>query len=129
MRSTPFLLSLGLILSLICGGAAVPDEGPSDRHRLMERKLVATQQILTSLTREDYAAMQSAADDLLELARQQWTTDESPRYRAHLKDFWITLEGVSEAAEEKKLDGATLAYVQMTISCVKCHKYLRQPVE
>ncbi|MFG0294870.1 MAG: hypothetical protein ACF8PG_03105 [Maioricimonas sp. JB045] len=129
MSETRMLLCALLLVTLTCGGVAVPDDGPADRHRLMERKLVAAQKILTSLAREDYAAMQSAADDLQELARQQWTTDESPRYRAHLKDFWVTLDGVSEAAAEKNLDGATLAYVQMTISCVKCHKYLRQPAE
>lgn len=29
-------------------------------------------------------------------------------------------------AQEQNGDGATLAYVQMTLSCVKCHKYLRK---
>jgi hypothetical protein len=29
------------------------------------------------------------------------------------------------AAEDKNLDGATLAYTQLAISCVQCHKIVR----
>ena len=40
----------------------------------------------------------------------------------------LTLEDyalVAEKARQKNLDGATLAYVRMTIQCVKCHEYTR----
>jgi hypothetical protein len=29
------------------------------------------------------------------------------------------------AAENENLDGATLAYLQLTLSCVNCHKVVR----
>jgi hypothetical protein len=29
-------------------------------------------------------------------------------------------------AKDKNLDGAALAYVQLTMSCVNCHKYVRE---
>ena len=29
-------------------------------------------------------------------------------------------------ATEKNLDGAALAYVEMTLTCVKCHKHVRE---
>jgi hypothetical protein len=33
--------------------------------------------------------------------------------------------GVEKAAKEKRIDGATLEYMDMTMSCVECHKYAR----
>ncbi|MCL6644623.1 MAG: hypothetical protein K6U88_06545, partial [Dehalococcoidia bacterium] len=35
------------------------------------------------------------------------------------------VDAVSAAAKQKNLDGASLAYMQMTLNCVRCHKYLR----
>ena len=34
-------------------------------------------------------------------------------------------EKLEKSAKDKRLDGATLAYVDMTLSCVECHKYVR----
>lgn len=127
------LIVLTCMLSMSAGAlsplsAADPDSA-TRKAKLMERKLAASQDILASLAREDFTRMSAAADELLGLAKQQWIDDESPQYRSQLKDFWIILEGVKESAAEKNLDGATLGYVQMTISCVRCHKFLRDKVE
>jgi hypothetical protein len=29
-------------------------------------------------------------------------------------------------AKDKNIDGATLAYLRLTMNCVNCHKYVRQ---
>lgn len=93
--------------------------------KIMEKKLQFSQAILAGVVKEDYARISANADRLLELAKTQWVQDETPEYRSQLKDFWIVIEGLESSAEEKSGDGTTLAYVQMTLSCVKCHKYLR----
>lgn len=93
---------------------------------LMERKLARAQNILSAIAREDYAKLAENADELRKLAEKQWIEKETPEYRAQLKDFWVVLEGIRASADEKDIDGATLAYMQMTLSCVRCHKYLRK---
>ena len=35
-------------------------------------------------------------------------------------------ELVIEKAKAKSIDGATLAYVEMTVTCVRCHQYTRE---
>ena len=40
-------------------------------------------------------------------------------------EFRRIVDKMQKAAKEKRLDGATLAYVDMTMSCVECHKYAR----
>jgi hypothetical protein len=100
-------------------GAETPDKP------LMERKLEHSQAVLSALAREDFDALGDNADALLKLSEEQWISRDTPEYRAQLKDFWVVLEGIKTAADEENLDGATLAYVQMTLTCVRCHKYLR----
>jgi hypothetical protein len=47
-------------------------------------------------------------------------------YQTQLQVFRFASNELVRLAEEKNLDGASLAYTQMTISCVNCHKFLRQ---
>lgn len=101
------------------------DPEPAEKP-IMERKLDHAQAVLTALAREDFDALGTNADALLTLSEEQWISRDSPEYRAQLKDFWVVLEGIKTAADQENLDGATLAYVQMTLSCVRCHKYLRE---
>ena len=93
---------------------------------LMERKLERSQALLSDLAREDFDALGANADALLALSEEEWISRDTPEYKAQLKDFWVVLEGIKTAADDKNLDGATLSYVQMTITCVRCHKYLRE---
>jgi hypothetical protein len=102
-----------------------PPPKPSASRELMARKLAHAQGVLSALATEDYGKMSENAEELLKLAEKQWIAVDTPEYRSHLKDFWIVADGIRSSAAEKNVDGATLAYVQMTISCVKCHKYLR----
>ena len=36
------------------------------------------------------------------------------------------LDRIESIAKAKNIDGATLAYVQLTVNCVNCHKYVRE---
>lgn len=120
--ATPILL-FAIMASMCNLGVA------EDRDKIMAQKLAASQSILAAIATEDFSMLEKNADLLLGLAKQEWMESPTPEYRAHLKDFWITLEGISDKANAKDIDGATLGYVQMTLSCVKCHKYLRGSAE
>jgi len=122
------LASLCLFLLIVSVGSAEDKADPATA-KIMEQKLRLSQAILAGVVKEDYPAISTNADRLLELAKVQWVRNETPEYREQLKDFWIVLEGVKSAAEDKSGDGVTLAYVQMTLTCVKCHKYLRSPLK
>ncbi len=122
------LASLFLFLLIVSVGSAEDKADPATA-KIMEQKLRLSQAILAGVVKEDYPAISTNADRLLELAKVQWIRNETPEYRVQLKDFWIVLEGVKSAAEDKSGDGVTLAYVQMTLTCVKCHKYLRSPLK
>lgn len=121
------VLATALIIVLgIAWGIGADDVTPADgKQSVMEQKLSHAQGILSGLAKEDFAAISRESTELLALAQQQWIEHDTPEYRGQLKDFWITLEGIDASAKAKNLDGATLGYMQLTLSCVKCHKYLR----
>jgi hypothetical protein len=40
--------------------------------------------------------------------------------------FRRTADTLSKYAKDKNIDGAALTYVELTLSCVKCHKHVRE---
>ena len=43
-----------------------------------------------------------------------------------VREFQRLSDEMDRKAKEKTIDGATLAYLRLTMNCVNCHKYVRQ---
>jgi cytochrome c556 len=50
---------------------------------------------------------------------------QTPEYSQRSAEFRRAADALTEAARKRNLDGATLAYVDVTTKCVSCHKYVR----
>src|SRR5688572_525894 len=95
--------------------------------QLMADKLVNAQKILEALAVGDYDKMAKHADNLQQLANQaEWVAYKTNRYDLHSNEFRRAAETIVKRAKEKNLDGATLAYMDLTMSCVRCHQYVRE---
>lgn len=117
----------GLVLWLgIASLAASQQPVKLSRAELMKQKLQASEKILEGLALEDYDAIlqQSQRISLLTL-EESWNVLQTVDYRRESEEFRRAVDAVSTAAKQKNLDGAALAYMQMTLNCVRCHKYLR----
>ena len=94
--------------------------------QFMHRKLEHSQKVLEGIVVEDFDLIEKNARSLTLLSQAaQWQILPSAEYRQHSEDFRRTTETLAKAAREKNLDGAALAYVQLTLDCVNCHKYVR----
>ena len=51
---------------------------------------------------------------------------EAEEYIQRSTDFRRSLEKLTQAAKQKNLDGASLAYIDVTIKCLQCHEYIRK---
>ena len=92
----------------------------------MRVKLRHAQQVLEGLTLEDYDLISENADKMSLLSSAtQWQVIQSPEYVRRSGEFRRATDALAAAAKNKNLDGATLAYVRMTMRCVDCHKYVR----
>ncbi len=107
------------------------DKQPTPRlpagHALMRAKLKHSQAVLEGLALGDYKAIARSADELVQISRaaEFLTAYKSREYAVQVNIFRRAAETVSKKAKDKNLDGVTLAYMDMTMTCLKCHQYTR----
>ena len=93
---------------------------------VMQRKLSHAQKVLEGLAKEDYDAIRTGSDGLIACVRDaSWRINDTDKYLLFSDNFRRSVEGLQKAAKDKKIDAAALAYVDMTLACVKCHRYMR----
>jgi hypothetical protein len=95
---------------------------------LMQEKLKDAQSVLGSVAIGDFAAIEKSAKHLVELSNvTNWYSRQSPEYDLFLNGFRRNAQALAKSAGDKNLEAASLAFVQLTLDCVSCHKYLRVP--
>lgn len=117
-----------IVAALAGSGAADDKPKPSTPKRpsVMQRKLAHAQKVLEALALEDFDKMRTSATDLQECAREtSWMVSTKPNYKTYSNDFVRHLEALKAAAKKRNTDAAALAYVEMTLTCVKCHQFVR----
>jgi hypothetical protein len=128
-KSLTILTTLVLITSMFGvhptrGGDGQPNDKAGSLW--MKQKLAASQNILAGLTKADYVAIEKNAQSMIVVGYlEKWIRADTPGYQTMLRDFDYANKTLALAAREKNLDGATVAYLQLTLSCVNCHKIVR----
>jgi hypothetical protein len=97
-----------------------------DLSAFMRLKLDHSQKVLEGLVVEDFKLIAHHSNQMALLVQDEnWMVLQTPEYRHYSADFQMIANRLTEAAREENLDGAALAYVDLTMSCVNCHKYTR----
>lgn len=92
----------------------------------MKKKLEYSETILVGLANGDYDSIGKTARSMNSLNQmEKWVRSSLPEYRAQLQIFQNANQQMVRMADDENLDGAALAYVQLTLSCVNCHKIVR----
>jgi len=133
-----FRFSVIAVASLVLGVAAfVAQPGPAvdaapvlqekpGAKRFMRAKLEASQTILEGLVTENFEQVSNGARKMIVMSKAaEWQVIQGPIYSQHSAEFQRAGERLVKQAKEKNLEGATLAYMQLTMNCVTCHKYVR----
>jgi hypothetical protein len=121
------LAAAALALLLVGLPALCKEDKPSKVPELMQKKLKHSQKLLEALAVNDFASLASHGEELFALSKEvEWKVIKTPRYELYSDQFQSNCEDLVKQAKDKNLDGAALAYVQLTLSCVKCHKYVRE---
>lgn len=102
------------------------DTEPDQVAAFMRAKLDHSTHVLESLAIEDYEMMAKAAQDLA-LASQasSWQVLQTEEYARQSGDFRRACISLRDAAKAKNLDAAALAWMDVTLKCVQCHRYVR----
>ncbi len=119
-------------LGVVSAVAAIQPPNPQnaiqpDTKKFMVQKLEYSKAIVEGLTMEDYPQIAKAAQGLMLLSQEaDWNVLTTPKYLNSSSEFRETVSRLRDAGDEKNLDGALLAYLEVTLSCVRCHKQLRE---
>lgn len=99
----------------------------ADAKAFMRAKLEHTKDIVEGLALENFGAIGDHADKLMLLSLEtNWKTFQTEEYLDLSEEFRDSADRLRTAAREKNLDGSTLAYFEVTLNCVRCHKYVRK---
>lgn len=117
-----------LFLILLGGQAPMPVQAQNKEvTKLMAEKLKNSQKLLEGIAIGDFAKITSSAEELIQLTRtEEWFMLKTPRYEMHSNEFRRSAETLIQKAKSKNIDGTTLAFFDMTMSCVRCHQYVRE---
>ncbi|MBM4074171.1 MAG: hypothetical protein FJ267_00830 [Planctomycetes bacterium] len=109
------------------GTKKVPDaKRDLDQSTFMRRKLEASSQILEGLTTEDSALVIKGAKSLVEMSSaEKFQVQNNMMYRQFSNEFLRTAQGLVEAAEKDNFDASALKWIDTTMKCMECHKYVR----
>jgi len=106
--------------------ADTPATQPDQVAGFMRAKLAHSQNVLEGLTVEDYDLIDKGAQQLsLASEAASWQVLLTEDYARHSADFRRSCDGLRKAARDRNLDGAVLAWMDVTLKCVQCHKYVR----
>ncbi len=106
-----------------------PQPGKADPKKptVMQRKLLHAQRWLEGLALNDVDRIRTGAAELRLCAKEaSWQVLKTPQYEVYSNDFGRQLERMEAAAKAKNVDAAALAYVEVTLTCVKCHQHVRE---
>lgn len=139
MRTTRLTSVVAIAVALAAGHAPSQDKkkGPpaapkppdpkSAQAKLMAEKLKHAQRLLDGLATNDFGKITKSADELLIISKTaEFLAHKSREYELHTNSFRRALEEITKKAKEKNLEGATLGYVDMTLTCVRCHQHTRE---
>ncbi len=118
----------GVLMSRPPLAAQEPSGGdkPNDVSIFMRAKLGHAQLVMEGLALADYDLIARGSHDLA-LASQasSWEVLQTEDYARQSREFRRACESLRSAAKDKNLDGAALAWMEVTLKCIQCHKYVR----
>ncbi len=125
---------IGTFLLFLVGASAIVgfQDQPMQKNAssFMQRKLDASRQIVEGLAIEDFDKISRAAQDLMLLSHEaDWNVIQTEPYFRMSGEFRGAAERLRDSANASQLDSATLAYFEVTLNCVRCHRYIRQKVQ
>lgn len=141
-RRYPFPMNLQTVIAVIAAVAiavlatqdldAAGQDSAAEGNRLafqseaMILKMMQAQVMLEGLALGDYERIRTSAEELRRLSIDaQWGMGQSRDYGAYGEEFRTALNRIIEQTEAKNLEGATLHFNQVVMTCVQCHKAIR----
>jgi len=92
----------------------------------MERKMQYSQELLRGLATKDFQKIETNAKQMRLISKVEgFVRGGKEPYRTQLRTFQRVCDNMITQADQENLPGVTLAFNQLTVSCVNCHETIR----
>ena len=110
----------------VCAAIRAQDTAVDDVAVFMRAKLDHSKNVLEGLALADFDLIARGAQEL-SLASQEssWHVLQTEDYARLSAEFRRSCDSLRSAAKAENLDGAVLAWMEVTQKCVQCHRYIR----
>jgi hypothetical protein len=121
-------VAIGRLLLSQTSSSSQPQTKMSPTQLFMRLKMEPAKLILEGIATENYDLIASSAQQVQLLTLdEKWNVMQTEEYLRDSDEFQRSVQLVRDNAKNRNLDGATLAYMQMTLNCIKCHRDMRTP--
>lgn len=122
------LAAVGVGMGVDAVRARHQDEPPRDQAlgMFMQAKLDHSKDVLEGLTTGDFTRVVQGAQALRDLTENElWRVNPNINYVRYTEEFVRLTDALEAEGQSQDIDGATLNFVNLTINCVNCHKFVR----
>ena len=140
MRVLLFALTAALLLPAVLSQVAGQEKTATDSEAAdseateeekfdfwMNVKLLESQKLFAALSRADFEALRKSSETLETLnAIEGFVRRRTPGYSTQLQAFEFAVNEIKKQAKLESIEGAALGFQQLTLSCVNCHKDIRE---
>jgi hypothetical protein len=96
----------------------------------MKKKFEYAEKVLEGIAKADFPEIEANARSMSALSSiEEFVRGRDETYAHHFKAFDHATKALMRHSQDENLDGAALAYMELTLSCVNCHKHLRDRKE
>jgi hypothetical protein len=111
------------------GNADKQNEPEHALQRFMRQKLQASNLILEGLCTENLKMVSEGSDTLMKMSREEhWRVSNDMMYRRYSEQFVSAVEELKHEADDLDMNGASTAWVDVTMKCLRCHEWVRNTV-
>jgi hypothetical protein len=111
------------------GSADKKDDPDRSLSRFMRQKLQASTMVLEGLCTEDLTMVSDGAKTLMKMSgEEKWRVSNDMMYKRYSTEFVNAVQELQHEADDNDMDGTSLAWVNVTMKCLKCHEWVRNTV-
>ncbi len=111
------------------GSADKKDDPDPTLKKFMRQKLHASNQILEGLCTEDLQMVAEGSQTLMKMSgEEKWRVSNDIMYRRYSTEFMHAVEELQKEAEDNDMNGTSMAWVNVTMKCLKCHEWVRNTI-
>jgi len=111
------------------GSADKKDEPDRILRKFMRQKLQASNLILEGLCTDDLQMVSEGSQTLMKMSSEErWRVSNDIMYRRYSSEFVHAVEELQKEAEDDDMNGTSMAWVNVTMKCLKCHEWVRNAI-